>query len=263
MAQPSVLDEMFGVTGKFVVVTGGSRGIGFAIAEGFLRAGARVCISSRDAGACADAVDALSRHGDCYAIAANLATADGRAELADGVARRESGIDVLVNNAGVLWAAPLAEFPESGWDKVFDLNVKGTFFLIQALLPLVKAAASPADPARVINIGSIQGFQVPRHETYSYSASKAGLHQLTRHLASQLAADAVTVNAIAPGMFPSKILKGTLEQQGEAAVVARVPLGRLVSSSDMAGAALYLSSPAGSYVTGVILPVDGGTATTF
>jgi NAD(P)-dependent dehydrogenase (short-subunit alcohol dehydrogenase family) len=263
MAQRSVLDELFGVAGKFVVVTGGSRGIGFAIAEGFLRAGARVCISSRDADACARAVDELSQHGDCYAIAANLATADGRAVLADGLSERESRIDVLVNNAGALWAAQLAEFPESGWDKVFDLNLKGTFFLVQALLPLIKAAATPANPARVINIGSIQGFQVPRHETYSYSASKAGLHQLTRHLASQLAADAVTVNAIAPGMFPSKILKGTLEQHGEAAVVARVPLGRLVSPSDMAGASLYLSSAAGSYLTGVILPVEGGTATTF
>jgi NAD(P)-dependent dehydrogenase (short-subunit alcohol dehydrogenase family) len=258
-----MIDQLFGVSGKVVVVTGGSRGIGYAIADGFVRAGARVCISSRDAQACDAAVEALSEHGECYAVPADLSTMEGCAALAAAVTKREVRLDVLVNNAGALWAAPLPEFPEKGWDKVFDLNVKGTFFLTQALLPLLEAAATPEDPARVINIGSIQGFQVPRHETYSYSASKAAVHQLTRHLASRLTSASITVNAIAPGLFLSKILQGTVDARGEEAVVGRVPLGRLAAPSDLAGAAIYLASPAGSYLTGVVLPVEGGIATTF
>lgn len=263
MAATSIIDELFGVAGKIAVVTGGSRGIGYAIAEGFVRAGARVCISSRDAEACELAVKQLSELGDCYAIPANLGTTEGRALLVDTLRQREERLDVLVNNAGALWAAPLDDFPESGWDKIFDLNVKGVFFLTQGLLPLLRAAATPDDPARVVNIGSIQGFQVPRHETYSYSASKAAVHQLTRHLASQLAREAITVNAIAPGVFKSRMLKGTIEAKGEESVVSRVPLGRLAAPNDLAGAAIYLASPAGAYLTGVVLPVEGGVATTF
>jgi NAD(P)-dependent dehydrogenase (short-subunit alcohol dehydrogenase family) len=263
MTDTNIIEELFGVAGRVVVVTGGSRGIGYAIAEGFVRAGARVCISSRNAEACALAVRQLTGLGDCYAVPADLGTREGRATLADTLQQGEDGVDVLVNNAGALWAAPLDEFPESGWDKAFDLNVKGMFFLTQALLPLLRAAASPDRPARVINIGSIQGFQVPRHETYSYSASKAAVHQLTRHLASQLATDAVTVNAIAPGLFKSRMLENTIATSGEESVVARVPLGRLAAPNDLAGAAIYLASAAGAYLTGVILPVEGGTATTY
>jgi NAD(P)-dependent dehydrogenase (short-subunit alcohol dehydrogenase family) len=259
----SIIDDLFGVAGKVVIVTGGSRGIGFAIAEGFVRAGARVCITSRDAEACALAEKQLSELGECYAIPANVGTAEGRTSFADTFTRREERLDVLVNNAGTLWAAPLDQFPESGWDKAFDLNVKGTFFLTQSLLPLLRAAASPESPARVINVGSINGFQVPRVETYSYSASKAAVHHLTRHLASRLAADAITVNAIAPGVFKSKMLQNTIDTSGEASVLARVPLGRLAAPDDLAGAAIYLASAAGAYLTGVVLPVDGGAATTF
>ncbi len=256
------IQELFGVTGKVVLVTGGSRGIGLAIAEGFVRAGARVYVCSRKADACDLAAKSLSQYGECHSLPADLGGIEGCRSLADAIAQRESRVHVLVNNAGAIWAETLAEYPESGWDKVFDLNVKGSFFLIQALIPLLKAAATPDDPARIINVGSIDGLHVPSHETYAYSSSKAAVHQLSRHLAAQLAPFSVTVNVIAPGMFKSKMLTGTLAQRGEEAVLAPVPLKRFASPSDMAGAAIYLASPAGSYVTGAILPVDGGTATT-
>jgi NAD(P)-dependent dehydrogenase (short-subunit alcohol dehydrogenase family) len=182
--------------------------------------------------------------------------------LAEAISQREGKLDVLINNAGALWAASLAEYPESGWDKVYDLNVKGSFFLVQALTALLKEAATPDNPARIINIGSIDGLHVPKHETYAYTSSKAALHHLSRHLAGHLAPFSITVNVIAPGMFRSKMMQATVEAQGEDAVLEGVPLKRFVNPSDMIGAAIYLASPAGSYVTGVIIPVDGGTATT-
>ncbi|NKQ55533.1 SDR family oxidoreductase [Amycolatopsis sp. K13G38] len=257
-----MLEELFGVAGKVVLVTGGSRGIGLAIAEGFVRCGARVYLCSRDAEACALAEKELSQYGEAHAIPADLGTSEGRRSLADAITAREDRLDVLINNAGAIWAETLADYPESGWDKVFDLNVKGSFFLVQALVPLLRKAATAHDPARIINIGSIDGFHVPHHETYAYSSSKAAVHQLSRHLAAQLAPEKITVNVIAPGMFQSKMLKGTVERRGEEAVLAPVPLKRFVEPADMAGAAIYLASHAGSYVTGAILPVDGGTATT-
>ncbi|WP_243769764.1 SDR family oxidoreductase [Amycolatopsis acidicola] len=257
-----MLEELFGVAGKVVLVTGGSRGIGLAIAEGFVKCGARVYLCSRNAEACALAEKELSQYGECRAIPADLGTAEGRRALTAELTAREDRLDVLINNAGAIWAETLDDYPESGWDKVFDLNVKGSFFLVQALVPLLREAATPDAPARVINIGSIDGFHIPHHETYAYSSSKAAVHQLSRHLAAQLARESITVNVIAPGMFPSKMLKGTVEKHGEAAVLAPVPLKRFVSPSDMAGAAIYLASHAGSYVTGAVLPVDGGTATT-
>jgi NAD(P)-dependent dehydrogenase (short-subunit alcohol dehydrogenase family) len=168
----------------------------------------------------------------------------------------------MINNAGAIWAAPLAEYPESGWDKVFDLNVKGTFFLIQALEPLLAAAGTAQDPARIVNVGSIDAFHIPSHETYAYSSSKAALHQLTLHLASRLASRHITANVIAPGMFPSKMMASTLERKGLDATVEPIPLKRLTGPADMAGAAIYLASKAGSYLTGAVLPVDGGYATT-
>jgi NAD(P)-dependent dehydrogenase (short-subunit alcohol dehydrogenase family) len=257
-----VMPELFDVRGKVVAVTGGSRGIGRSIAEGFVKAGAVVYICSRDAEACSVAARDLSRHGECHAISANLGTVAGCQAFATELAGQTAKLDVLVNNAGAVWVETFADYPESGWDKVFDLNVKGSFFLVQALLPLLTASASPDDPARIINIGSIDGFHVPKHETYAYPASKAAVHQLSRHLAAQLTSASITVNAIAPGMFMSKMMKGTVEQRGEASVLAPVPLKRFVSPSDMAGAAIFLASPAGSYITGAVLPVDGGTATT-
>jgi NAD(P)-dependent dehydrogenase (short-subunit alcohol dehydrogenase family) len=257
-----VINELFGVSGKRVLVTGGSRGIGQSIAEAFVKAGARVYICSRDAAACEATAKELQSHGHCVALPCNIASADDRRRLAEELGRHEKALDVLINNAGALWAAPLAEYPESGWDKVFDLNVKGTFFLVQALVPLLAAAGTAEDPARIINVGSIDAFHIPRHETYAYTSSKAALHQLTIHLASQLGARHITANVIAPGMFPSKMLAATLERKGIEAMVEPIPLKRLTGPSDMAGAAVYLASKAGSYVTGAVLPVDGGYATT-
>lgn len=257
-----VLNELFGVSGKSVLITGGSRGIGRAIAEAFVKAGARVYVCSRDAQSCKETARELSPLGSCTALACNVASADDRRRLVEELGKHEKTLNVLINNAGALWAAPLAEYPESGWDKVFDLNVKGTFFLIKELAPLLAAAGTADDPARIINIGSIDAFHIPGHETYAYTSSKAALHQLTIHLASQLARQHITANVIAPGMFPSKMLAGTLERKGLEEMVAPVPLKRLTGPADMAGAAIYLASRAGAYVTGAVIPVDGGYATT-
>jgi NAD(P)-dependent dehydrogenase (short-subunit alcohol dehydrogenase family) len=256
------IESLFDVRGKTVCVTGGSRGIGYAIAEGFVRGGARVYICGRNAQSCDLAAKALSELGECHSIPANLGSIEGCRSFAVALAEQETKLDVLVNNAGSIWAERIADYPESGWDKVFDVNVKGPFFLVQALLPLIEAAASPANPARIINVGSIDALHVPHHETYAYSSSKAAVHQLSLHLAAQLAPRSVTVNVIAPGMFKSRMLQGTLEARGEEAVLQPVPMKRFAGPPDMAGAAIFLASSAGSYVTGAVLPVDGGTATT-
>lgn len=261
-ASDDFITRLFGVGGKSVLVTGASRGIGLAIAEGFVRAGARVYICGRDAEACAAAAHELGRFGCCNALPANVSSGEGRRKLIEQLKTYEPSLNVLVNNAGTLWAAPLEEYPESGWDKVFELNVKATFFLIKELLPMLRASARSEDPARIINIGSVNALRIPTHETYAYVSSKAALHQLTRHLAAQLASRHITANVIAPGLFPSKMLAKDLEQKGEAQLSAPIPLKRLSAPLDMAAAAIYLASQAGSYLTGVILPVDGGMATT-
>lgn len=256
------INELFGVSGKSVLVTGGSRGIGLAIAEGFVRAGARVYICSRDAQSCESAAAQLQRLGSCTALPGNIAARDDRRRLVEQLKTYEPSLNVLINNAGAIWAAPLAEYPESGWDKVFDLNVKGCFFMIKELVPMLQAAASSDDPARIINIGSVNALRIPTHETYAYVSSKAALHHLTRHLAGQLAARFITANVIAPGLFPSKMLTADIERKGLDAVAAPIPLKRLTGALDMAGAAIYLASKAGSYLTGAVVPVDGGMATT-
>lgn len=258
----NVIDELFGVADKRVLITGGSRGIGKAIAEAFVKAGARVYVCSRDAASCDVTAKELSAYGHCKALPCNVASAEDRRRLVEQYSQQEKKLNVLINNAGAIWASPLAEYPESGWDKVFDLNVKGTFFLVKEFAPLLAAGATADDPARVINVGSIDAFHIPRHETYAYTSSKAAVHQLTLHLASQLAAQHITANVIAPGMFPSKMLAGTLERKGLEAMVEPIPLKRLTGPSDMAGAAIYLASKAGAYVTGAVVPVDGGYATT-
>lgn len=254
--------DLFGVRGKVVLVTGGSRGIGRAIADGFVRGGARVYVNSRSAESCEKAAAELSAYGWCAALPANLDRPSNCTGLVEALAAREDSLDVVVNNAGTIWAAPLQDYPEAGWDKVFDLNVKSTFYLISALTPLLSAGASPEDPARVINIGSIDALHVPAHETYAYSASKAAVHHLSRHLAQQLAPNHITVNVIAPGMFESKMIAATLAQRGPEAMLAHTPLKRFASPRDMAGTAIFLASAAGAYLTGAILPVDGGTSTT-
>jgi NAD(P)-dependent dehydrogenase (short-subunit alcohol dehydrogenase family) len=253
------VSSLFDVSGKVVLVTGGSRGIGEMIARGFVEAGASVYISSRKADACEALADELSKTGPCVALPADLSTEAECERLAAEMARREDRLDVLVNNAGATWGAPLAEYDERAFERVFALNVKGVFHLTKFLLPQLQAAAHPDDPARVINIGSIDGLHVPAMETYAYSASKAAVHQLTRHLAKQLA-PRVTVNAIAPGPFQSKMMRATLEAFGDL-IAEAAPMKRIGKPSDMAGAAIFLASPAASYVTGVVLPVDGGIAT--
>lgn len=256
------LNQLFGVAGKSVLITGGSRGIGLAIAEGFVKAGARVYICSRDAAVCDEAATELSEFGTCIALPGNVSDHEGRASLVARLAKYETQLDVLINNAGAIWAAPLAEYPEHGWDKVFDLNVKAVFYLIQQFLPMLEAGATLENPARIINVGSVNALRIPDHETYAYVSSKAAVHQLTRHLAGKLAARHVTANVLAPGLYPSKMLTKDIEVKGEEAVVGRVPLRRLSTSLDMSGAAIYLASQAGSFLTGAVIPVDGGMATT-
>jgi len=253
------MTDLFSITGKTALVTGGSRGIGRMIAGGFVGAGARVYISSRNAEAGEAAAAELSEVGECFSLPADLSTESGCRGLAEELARREDRLHVLVNNSGNTWGAPLEEFDDAAWERVLSLNVKGVFHTTKFLLPLLEAAATDDDPARVVNIGSIDGLHVPILETYSYSASKAAVHQLTRHLARKLA-PRITVNAIAPGPFPSKMMAATLDAFGTQ-IAASAPMKRIGRPDDMAGAAIYLASRAGAYLTGVILPVDGGIAT--
>ena len=248
---------LFDLAGKVAVVTGGTRGIGLMIARGLLQAGASVYISSRKPEAGDAAAGELSAHGRVVSVPANLASEQECARLAAEVGRSEERVHVLVNNAGATWGAPLEEFPASAWDRALDLNLKAPFYLTRAFLPLLQAAGTVDDPARVINIGSIDGLRVPEFPTYSYSASKAGLHQLTRVLARELGPRHITVNAVAPGPFESKMMAATLAEFGDE-IAAAAPLGRIGRPDDMAGVAVLLSSRAGAYVTGAVIPVDGG-----
>jgi NAD(P)-dependent dehydrogenase (short-subunit alcohol dehydrogenase family) len=252
------MDELFDVSGKTALVTGGSRGIGLMIARGLVRAGARVIVSSRKAPDVEAAAAELAKAGDCTAIVADVSSPDGAAELARATQERFPALHILVNNAGAVWGAPLEEFPPSGWDKVLHTNVDGIFHLTVALLGALRAAASAEDPARVINIGSIDGLRAPSVDNYSYSASKAAVHMLTRHLAKRLAGEQITVNAIAPGPFESKMMSILQDPAARAAIEAEVPLGRIGRPDDVAGLALLLASRAGSYMTGTVIPLDGG-----
>src|SRR5213593_3565069 len=254
------MSTLFSIDGKVALVTGGSRGIGLMIARGFVEAGARVYISSRKAEVCDQAAAELAQAGTCVSVPADVSTEAGARGLADAVAAREQALDILVNNAGANWGAPLAEYPDSAWDKVLALNVKSVFHLSRFLLPLLERAARPGDPARIINVGSIDGLHVPVLETYAYSASKAAVHHLTRVLARRLAPHGVTVNAVAPGPFESKMMAETLQRFRDA-IVASCPLGRIGEPEDMAGVAIYLASRAGAYLTGAVIPVDGGIST--
>ncbi|MCW2512582.1 MAG: short-chain dehydrogenase/reductase [Mycobacterium sp.] len=260
-AQFTTHTDLFDLTGKYALVTGGTRGIGMMMARGLLQAGARVVISSRKADACAAAQEQLSAFGDVRAIPADLSTHDECLRLADLVTTESDGLDILVNNAGATWGEPLATFPDAAWDKVLDLNLKSPFWLVQALLPALREAGTADDPARIINVGSIDAIHVSKLPVYSYASSKAALHQLTRALARELGPQHVTVNAVAPGPFPSKMMAATLDTFGEA-IAASAPLRRIGRDDDMAGIAVFLASRAGSYLTGTIIPVDGGIATT-
>ena len=247
--------QLFSLKGRSALITGGSRGIGRMIAEGFLAQGARGYMSARKAAACDQTAKELSAFGHCVSLPADVSTLAGAQALVDAYAKHEGSLDILVNNAGAAWGAPYAEFPESGWDKVVDLNLKTPFFLTQALTPMLKKAATD-HLAKVINIASIDGISVNPQETYSYAASKAGLIQLTRRMALRLAQERIVVSAIAPGAFASDMNKDARDHGDE--VKARIPAGRIGEPEDMAAAAIYLASRAGDYVMGSTLVVDGG-----
>nr|WP_316642570.1 SDR family oxidoreductase [uncultured Roseateles sp.] len=249
------MSTLFSLQGRVALVTGGSRGIGRMIAAGFLQQGAKVYISARKAEACAATAAELSALGECISLPADVSTAEGVAALAGALAARESRLDILVNNAGAAWGAPFDEFPDKGWDKVVDLNMKTPFFLTQALHSLLKAGAA-AQPAKVINIASIDGQTVNPLETYSYAASKAGLIHLSKRMALRLIEDGIVVNAICPGAFASEMNKDARDH-GDA-VAARIPARRVGVDADMAAAAIYLASRGGDYVVGTTLTVDGG-----
>lgn len=250
--------DLFDVSGKVVLVTGGSRGIGAMIAEGYVANGAKVYISSRAVAACDELAAKLSAAGTCISLPADLSGAEGIAELVSRLTAIEPKLDVLVNNAGASWGAPLDDYPLDGWSKVLQLNLTAPFLLTQALLPLLRAAAG-VEAARIINIASINGIVPPELETYAYSSSKAGLIMLTRHLAKRLARENILVNAIAPGPFATKMMAATLDKAGDE-IAAKVPLGRLGQPGDIAGVAIFLGSRASAYTTGTTIPCDGGTA---
>ncbi len=249
------MNKLFSLQGRTALITGGSRGIGRMIAAGFLAHGARVYISSRKAQSCDAAAAELGAAGHCVSLPADVSTVEGAQALAQAYARHEDRLDILVNNAGAAWGEAFDEFPEKGWDKVLDLNLKAPFFLTQTLAPLLRKAAQ-TQPAKVINIASIDGISVNPLETYSYAASKAGLIQLTRSMALRLIKDNIVVTAIAPGAFASKMNRDARDHGDE--VSLRIPAGRIGRDDDMAGAAIYLASRAGDYVVGSTLVVDGG-----
>ncbi|MDG2111497.1 MAG: SDR family oxidoreductase [Actinomycetota bacterium] len=256
------MNDLFNVEGKVAVVTGGSRGIGFMIAEGLVSNGVRVYITARKVEACDDAATRLAEHGECISLPADLSTEEGVASFVDRFTEREDRLDILVNNAGAAWGAPIGEFPDMGFEKVLDVNVKAPFMLTQALLPQLRASADADDPARVIMIGSVDGIKVPFGDNYSYSASKAGIHMLARHMAHHLVQEHITVNTIAPGPFESKMMSYMLDDpKRRATVVASTPRGRIGTPEDVAGATLFLASRAGAWLTGVVIPVDGGIST--
>jgi len=251
--------DLFSLDGRVALVTGGSRGIGRMIAEGFIMQGAKVYISARKAAQCDAAAAELAKDGgSCVSLPQDLSTVAGCKALAERLAALEPRLDILVNNAGAAWGASFEDFPESGWDKVLDLNLKSPFFLTQALHGALKAAASEDKPAKVINIASIDGIRLNPQDTYSYHASKSGLIYLTRRMAARLIADRIVVSCIAPGAFASEMNRDARDH-GEA-VARRIPSRRIGADEDMAAAAIYLASRAGDYVVGATIPVDGGVA---
>jgi len=259
------LTNLFGLAGKTAIVTGGSRGIGYMIAAGLVTNGVDVIITARKAEACDEAageLDALSDSATCTSIPADMADEAGMQAFVAAVRERTDSVDILVNNAGAAWGAPLGEFPAIGFDKVMDINVKAPFMLTQELLPELEKNATADDPGRVIMIGSIDGIRVPMGDNYSYSASKAGIQMLARHLAGHLVGRNVTVNSIAPGPFESKMMAYMLaDDDSRKMVEGNVPRGRVGTAADIAGTVIFLSSRAGAYTTGAIVPVDGGIST--
>ncbi len=252
------MKNLFNVEGKVALVTGGSRGIGAMIAEGFVKNGVKTYITSRKSEQCNNKADELSKFGECISIPTDLTDMNEMDKLVNHINENEKQLNFLINNAGAAWGASFDEFPENGWDKVMDTNVKSVFFLTQKLAKILEQSGNNADPSRVINVGSIDGIGIPRAETYSYPASKAAVHQLTRVLANRLAHRNININAIAPGPFQSNMMAHTLEEYGEQ-IKSSVPRGRIGIPEDMAGTAIFLCSKASAYITGSMIPVDGGS----
>lgn len=261
MAEPIYSTDLFNVAGKVAVVTGGSRGIGAMIARGLVSNGVKTYITARKAQPCDQMAAELSEIGECISVPADLSTDEGLATFVSAVTEKESQLDILVNNAGASWGAPIGEFPAIGFDKVLNINVKAPFMLTQAFMPLLRAAASPEDPARVIMISSIDGIRVSEMDSFSYSASKAGVTHMGRQMAKTLAPENITVNMIAPGPFESQMLAFALnDREVRAAIESSNPRKRIGTPEDVAGATIFLSSRAGAYLTGAVIAVDGGMA---
>lgn len=257
------MKNLFDVSGKIAVVSGGSSGIGFMMAQGLLENGAKVYITARKIGQLSEAQKALSEFGNCVAIPSDLSTIEGIESFVAELSQQENRLDILINNAGAVWSAPVESFPESGWDKVMDINIKGLFFMTQKCLPLLKAAGTTESRARVINIASINGLRNSGMPTYSYTASKSAVVSLTTHLATDLISDNILVNAIAPGYFPSKMTKEIVENEALTKyALTKIPAGRMGSAEDIAGTALYLSSRASGFTCGQTIAVDGGQIST-
>lgn len=255
-------NPLFAIHGKVALVTGGTRGIGLMIAKALVQAGVKTYICSRKEQACVEAAQELQQYGEVHAIAADLSEMSEIKRLAETITEKEGQLHIVVNNAGASWGAEFESFPESGWDKVMDLNLRSIFFLTQQLMPLLKAAATEEDPSRVINIGSIDGLTCSAFENYSYTASKAALHHMTRQLALNLAKAHININAIAPGPFATKMTEGILRQKEGDEWIEKIPLKRTGNACDMAGTAVFLCSPASAYITGAVIPLDGGYSTT-
>ena len=252
------MENLFDINGKVALVTGGSRGIGAMIAEGFVKNGVKTYITSRKSDQCNLKAEELSKFGECISIPADLTDMNEMNKLVRHIEKNEEKLNILINNAGAAWGAPFDTFPENGWDKVMDTNVKAVFFLIQKLIKMLENSGDNSDPSRIINVGSIDGIGIPRAETYSYPASKAAIHQLTRVLANRLAKRNINVNAIAPGPFQRNMMAHSLKENGEQ-IKKSVPRGRIGIPEDMAGTSIFLCSKASSYITGSIIPVDGGS----
>ena len=254
-------DSIFSVAGKVALVTGGTSGIGFMIATGLVKNGAKVYVASRKAEACERTAQQLSEFGVCVGIAADLSTPQGCVDLVAAIAEKENALHILVNNAGATWGAPLQDYPGAAWDKIQNLNVKSAFVMTQKCLPLLEAGSSSEDPARVINITSVAGTLTSSMSAYAYGPSKAALNHLTRILAAELAEKQITVNAIAPGVFPSKMTRFALQDEETAQRQSeRIPLQRLGEPRDMEGLAVFLASPAAAYITGNVIFLDGGSS---
>jgi len=251
------IPELFSLAGKVAIVTGGSRGIGKMIAAGYVANGVKTYITARKAQACEETASELAAMGECIALPADLSTKQGREAFVAEIKSRETKIDILVNNAGAAWGAPFEEYPDEGYDKVMDINVKAIFTLTRDLMPLLTNGADQSNPSRVINIGSIDGLRVSTMDNFAYGASKAAVHFLTKNLALRLGPKGVTVNAIAPGAFQSHMMSATLEKFGDK-IADENPLGRIGSPEDMAGLAVYLASNASKYMTGQVIALDGG-----